>query len=75
MGYRGSMHKIVQRNFDCPESGERCTDPACTAESCREAIRLSELENAPREKVYNWRQYESARRIVRKDLNRDKTPK
>jgi len=55
-----------QRGFDCPESGEKCTDENCTAERCCEAIRLSVLENAPREKVYDRGVYEAVRRIVRK---------
>jgi len=63
------MRNVEQRNFDCPESGERCTDPNCTAERCCEAVRLSALENAPREKVYNWDVYETVRRIVGKISN------
>jgi hypothetical protein len=63
------MRNVEQRNFDCPESGEKCTDPNYTAERCREAVRLSNLENAPREKVYSWGAYEALRRIVRKISN------
>jgi hypothetical protein len=55
-----------QRNFECPESGEPCVDPNCTADHCRETIRLRALENAPQEKFFNRSTYEAARRIVQK---------
>ena len=60
------MRKTLQRNFDCPESGERCTDPHCTVETCQETTRLKARENAPREKVRDQRFYQSVRRIIRK---------
>jgi hypothetical protein len=62
------MRSVGQRSFDCPESGEKCTDPNCTAGRCCEAVRLAALENAPRDKVYNWSIYEGVRRIVRKNF-------
>lgn len=63
------MRKAEQRNFDCPESGERCADPNCTAERCCETARLRALENTPREKVYDRSVYESVRRIIQKISN------
>jgi hypothetical protein len=52
------MRNVEQRNFDCPESGEKCTDPNCTAERCCAAARLSALESAPREGTYILEKYD-----------------
>jgi hypothetical protein len=32
------MKVPAKRNFDCPESGEKCTDPRCTITLCYEQI-------------------------------------
>jgi len=36
----GQMTKTSQRNFDCPETGEPCTNPDCTRARCRESEKL-----------------------------------
>src|SRR5262249_13341937 len=62
----GVTMQNIERNFVCPESGERCTDPNCTVESCRETARLRAIENAQREKIYDRGVYEDVRQIVSK---------
>ena len=52
------MRKTTTRNFDCPESGERCVNPKCTATICIDEIRArnqsqTAQENRERDTKYD----------------------
>jgi hypothetical protein len=56
----------MQRNFNCPETGEKCISPHCTTECCIETVNIAAKANAPREKVYDRGFYEVVRHMVEK---------
>jgi hypothetical protein len=70
-GPKGEKRAAVEpRNFECPESGERCVDGRCTTERCCESTRLQVLKNTPHEKFFNRSTYKLAREIVSRLLQK-----
>ena len=64
------MTRSALRNFDCPETGERCTDGRCTQERCCESGKLQvsttrEAASKP-QRVLNAKIAEILRPILRK---------